>query len=481
MDGTMTGIDLAALAADAYIYGFPLVLDLSMVNRFVTEGVGTLPPTPFNQFAHSGRLADPDATFVSVNNDTLYSIAQLDLSAGPLLLDVPDTQGAYYVLQFVDAWSNNFGYIGRRATGTARSRWLIVPPGWRGKPPDGVQVISSPTTVATIIGRNACDGPDDMPRVAALQRRLTLRPAGPSGDGEQETPAPEGAGLPQPDSAVPAALRFFERLRLWMARFPPAPDDIAHQQAYLPLGLLRSTGPSPYADADPALASALERGLAAGKERIEAVSDPSQGDLDLLRPGGGQEDAVGTGVPRGVAQYGGWEMNLHLFDYNLDHFGPGTVDSARWRMPDRLAAYLTRAVAARTALWGNHAYETAYAHTYTDADGSRLTGRRDYTMRFETLPPVGAFWSVTMYGTPDFLLVRNPIDRYSIGDRTPGLRIAADGSLTIAMRHEPPDDPEERANWLPTPQGGFRPVLRMYEPEGPVLDGSYLPPPIKAA
>ena len=481
----MTGTDLTALAADAYVYGFPLVLDLSMVDRFVTEGVGGLPPTGFNRFTHADRLADPDVTFVSINNDTLYSIAQLDLSAGPLLLHVPDTRGAYYVLQFVDAWSNSFAYIGRRATGTGESVWLIVPPGWSGSPPDGAEVITSPTTVATIIGRNACDGPEDLPRAAALQQQFTLAPLHPAGNGDG-TAVPEGAGIPLPDPAVPSGLRFFERLRVWMAAFPPAVADVAHQDTYLPLGLLQGSGPSPYVDADPALAAALERGTAAGRELIEAASDPTHGDPDLRAEPGVPDPMPGTaapsidaGAPHGLSMpTGGWEMNLHLFDYNIDHFGPGTVDSSRWRIPDRRAAHLTRAVAARTALWGNHAYEVARAHTFTDADGRRLTGRHAYTLRFESPPPVGAFWSVTMYDTPDYLLVGNPIDRYSVSDRTPGLRYGSDGSLTLVLRHDPPQDPAERANWLPTPQGAFRPVLRMYEPGGPVLDGNYLPPPI---
>lgn len=479
--GTMTGTDLTTLAADAYIYGFPLVLDLSMVDRLLTEGIGTLPPTSFNRFAHATQLADPGATFVSINNDTLYSIAQLDLSAGPLLLHVPDTRGAYYVLQFVDAWSNNFAYVGRRSTGTKETVWLITPPGWSGTPPDGVGVIASPTALATIVGRNAIDGPGDLPRVIALQRQLTLRPMRPPGEADGP-PEVVGAGLPQPDPAVPKSLRFFEKLRLWMAAFPPSDDDLAHQRMYVPLGLLQSTGPSPYIDPDPMLASALERGMAAGKERVEAAGDPSHGDPDYDEYGHAGHPGhrgIDADIPHGMVPIGGWEMDLHLFDYNLDHFGPGTLDASSWRIPDRPAAYLTRAVAARTGLWGNHAYEAAYAHTFTDADGGRLTGKRDYTLRFDVPPPVGAFWSITMYDTPDYLLVSNPIDRYSVGDRTPGLRLGADGSLTLVLRHDRPQDPGERANWLPTPQGGFRPVLRMYEPARQVLSGEYLPPPIE--
>ncbi len=115
---------------------------------------------------------------------------------------------------------------------------------------------------------------------------------------------------------------------------------------------------------------------------------------------------------------------------------------------------------------------------YEDKDGSPLNGRSRYRLRFERTPPVEAFWSVTMYDTPDFLLVTNPIGRYSIGDRTPGLHVADDGSLTIFMQREEPEATEEQANWLPTPEGDFRPILRMYEPGAGVFDGSYELPPI---
>ena len=129
-------------------------------------------------------------------------------------------------------------------------------------------------------------------------------------------------------------------------------------------------------------------------------------------------------------------------------------------------------------LWGNHGYEAGYAPVYVDADGEPLDGTRRYALRFDTPPPVGAFWSVTMYDVPEFYLVANPIGRYSIGDRTPGLVTAADGSLTIRIQHDEPTDPVARANWLPAPAAPFRPMLRMYEPDAAVFDGGYTLPPI---
>ena len=171
--------ELAALAAEAYIYGFPLILDLQAAGGHVDMGLIT--PAPFNSFSHASGLAGPDDRFVSINNDTIYSIAQVDVSGGPVLLRVPDTAGRYYVLQFVDAWTNNFAYVGRRATGTAAGSFLLVPPGWTGQAPDGTRVIEFPTTVATIVGRWACDGPADLEPVRVLQSKLALEPHGAPG------------------------------------------------------------------------------------------------------------------------------------------------------------------------------------------------------------------------------------------------------------------------------------------------------------
>jgi hypothetical protein len=434
--------ELAAVAADAYIYGFPLIFDLQMVGG--QAELGMITPAPFNSFSHASRLAGPDDRFVSINNDTIYSIAQVDVSGSPVLLRVPDTAGRYYVLQFVDAWTNNFAYVGRRATGTAAGSFLLTPPRWEGNAPAGAHVIEFPTKVATIVGRWACDGPADLAAVQALQSNLTLEPSG--------TPGP-GGGIPAP-ATVPDALAFFEQLRTWMQAFPPSAEDQEYQRRFAPLGLLDAA--SPYPDCPRELAQALTAGAEAGKQKMEAALTA-----------GGLAPVVN-----------GWTLTFHSFDYNLDHLGPGTIDSPAWKMPERHASYLARALAARGGLWGNHGYEAAYPMTYTDADGDQLDGRNRYVLRFDHDPPVDAFWSITMYDLPGFYLVANPIGRYSIGDRTPGLRRDPDGSLTIVIQHEQPAD---TSNWLPAPAAPFRPLLRLYQPQAAILDGTYQIPPITKA
>ena len=423
----MTDIDPRALAAEAFIFGYPLVANLTEVGRFTEQGLGSLAAAPFNTWSHATKLAGPDDTFVSVNNDTVYSIANLDLTAGPVRLDVPDSAGRYYVLQFVDAWTNNFAYVGKRATGTGAGSFLIVPPGHQGG--EG-QVIHAPTTVVTIVGRWAVDGADDLPAVAELQRGLRLTPAGP------------GPGIPAVAAGAGDDLRFLAQLRAWSAAFPPAPAEAAYAERFAPL----------YADAD---RGALVEGLAAGREQLEAA------------------------IKQDVApRQNGWQPAYHAFDYNDTFFEVGTRSDPEWRISDRATARGLRAAAARAGLWGNHGYEAAYAMIYVDADGEALTGERSYAIRFTEEPPVDAFWSITMYGVPDFWLVANPIDRYSIGDRTRGLRREDDGSLTIVIQHADPGG-EQRANWLPAPAGPFRPILRMYLPRDEVFDGTYVLPAVE--
>jgi hypothetical protein len=190
--GLQTPIDeLAKLAGEAFIYGFPLVFDLQEVERFTRVGMGALAAAPLNVFSHATTLAGPKDKFVSINNDTIYSIANLDVSGGPVRLEVPDADGRYYVLQFVDAWTNNFAYIGRRATGTSAGSFMLVPPDWDGAEPADATVIRFPTAVASIVGRWAVEGEDDLPAVRALQQGLTLTPSG------------EGDGIPELDPDVP--------------------------------------------------------------------------------------------------------------------------------------------------------------------------------------------------------------------------------------------------------------------------------------
>jgi hypothetical protein len=156
----------------------------------------------------------------------------------------------------------------------------------------------------------------------------------------------------------------------------------------------------------------------------------------------------------------------------------GTIVAPEWRIADRNQAYATRAIAARAGLWGNHGYEALYAIVWNDSDGQPLDGTNRYQLRLPAAMPVDAFWSLTMYDVPEFHLVANPIDRYSIGDRTPGLVTDRDGSITLRIQADDPGDAAS-ANWLPAPRARFRPVMRLYQPRAEALSADFDLPPIR--
>jgi hypothetical protein len=365
------------------------------------------------------------------------------------VLHVPDTGGRYYVLQFVDAWTNNFAYIGRRATGTSEGEFLLAADGWTGELPTGMRLVSAPTGIFMIVGRVQVDGEADLPAVHALQDQFTITALS-AGEGG---PAPATPGAPKPDPRVPDELAWWERFRAALVAFPPPQADAPFVELAARLGAMAAD--SPYVSPDPALAETLVAGAAAGQQKIEE-----------LMQGAGQ-DAIN-----------GWNSAMHGFDYNLDHFGLGTLDRPGWKIQGRAEAYATRAAAARGGLWGNHGYEATYAMAWTDADGDPLDGANHrYELRLSPQPPVDAFWSLTMYDASDFYLVANAIDRYSVGDRTAGLATDDDGSVTIYIQRDAPDSGKQ-SNWLPTPDGRFRPLMRMYQPRAEILNGEYSLPAI---
>lgn len=437
----MTSID--DLAVDAYLYGYPIVENLAQVRRYVTTGVGANPAADWNTFSHARRLADPTDTFVTINNDTIYSMASLDLSVGPVGLTVPATGDRYFVLQFVDAWTNNFAHVGRRSAGGGGGTYLIVPPGWSGAADAGTTLIEAPTRIVSIVGRFACDGSDDVAAVTDLQDRTLLQPV-------DATAAP--TGLPEVTSA-PEQAAFYEQVRTCIAAFPPGPREQEYQSRYEPLGILQSS--SPYSSATPDLLDALARGEAAGTDKLEYLTH--------------------HGMSKVV---NGWTVGIHMFDYNSEDLGFGTINDPAWIIADPVTAHVERAVADRLGLWGNHGYEAVYAQVFADQDGQPLSGDHRYEIAFEHDPPVGAFWSVMMHDIPRYYLVDNPINRYSIGDRTAGLQRGRDGSLTVTIQRDAPDEPQARANWLPAPDAHFRMVLRMYQPDESVIDGTYHLPPV---
>ena len=408
--GTQSDPEIAEqvkLAAQAFIYGYPLVYCLTELARF-PKGTATLYPgcsLPYNTFGYMRELIGPEAHFVSPNNDTLYLIAVCDVRNGPLVLHVPDTHDRYYVMQFVDAWTNNFAYIGRRATGTKDASYLIASQGYNGPVAAGMPVIHTPSGLFVIVGRIAVNGKADLPAVHALQDQIHLTPL----RGVQGGAAP---GVPEGDPRVPDELKWWEKLRVALAEFPP-----------------------PSADA-PILAICEKLGLTATSR---LTSTPRRRWNSFWCSGQkAAEDKIEELLKTAIQQVNGWQNTLHIFDYSLDYFEIGALDAPQWKVADRTMAYILRAVAARAGLFGNHGYEANYQLVYLDAEDKLLDSANRYELHLPVPPPVDAFWSLTMYDAREFYLVANAIHRYSIGDRTPGIQYNADGSLTIFMQKDSP-------------------------------------------
>ena len=403
---------------------------------------------PYNEFGHVRKLAGPELKFVSPNNDTCYSIAICDVRQGPLVLDVPDTADRYYVLQFVDAWTNNFAYIGRRATGTAEASYLLAEHDYAGAVPDGMRVVHAPTGVFVIEGRVHVDDDADLPAVHALQDQLTLTPLSVHMGGSAPAPV---AGVPSPDPRVGEELEWWERFRVALRAFPPPAADAPFLKLCEQFGLTQAD--SPYVGMDSARAAVLVAGQKAGQTKIE----------ELMK----QIHATPEG----------WQSSMHLFDYNLDYFEIGAIDAPEWKIADRARAYVTRAVVARAGLWGNHGYEANYGLVWVDAE-NQLDGSKRYE-----LVPRDATSGRRVLVADDVrrarLLPRRQPDR-AVLDRRPHARPEDGGRrpLTIYLQKDSPG-PDKESNWLPTPARAFRPIMRMYQPRKEILDGTYVLPAIR--
>jgi len=418
-----------ATGVAAYVYGLAPVSVGITVQRF-----------PRNLIVSIGQLVEPQVrTVVSPNVDTTYTVAQIDLSSGPLVVDVPDTRGRYYVLQFMDAYSNTIDYIGRRTTGTRPGSYVLVPPGYTGELPAGLPRIQSPTNLIWLIGRTLVGNAGELPAVTELMRSYRLTPLAGWNAGERADPLVLSAFPAQQNQLVlPKGLAYFDALGASLAANPPPARDRCALRAFaragIGPGLTPSTAsPGPVGRALAAAVRAGARLVTRATTRVNAYSG---------------ERNNGWLVPLG-----------YIGDYGRN--------------------YLGRAVVAKFALGANTAEETVYPYAVEDSRGRSLNGRHRYRIRFPggRLPPAGAFWSVTMYGL-DGYLHPNPARRYAIGDRTPGLRRGRDGSLTLFLQRRRPAGAAERANWLPAPGRRFRVIMRIYEPRRSVLTGRWRPPPI---
>ncbi len=419
----------------AYVYGYPIVdMTQQMHNETHRVAAGQRVLAPVNRIFSYGALVTPSTqgNLRLPNHDTLYFSGWYDVSREPVILHVPDSAGRYYTVAITNLYSE-VEHVGRRTTGTAERAFALVPRGWSGALPEGVAPVTVETPRGWLLGRMFVGGEEDAPAALALVEQLWTAALSEYAPGRKPALGPEQTAAPMD---AMNGLAFFEVLNAALRELPPRSGESGLMAQLDAIGV----GPSADFDApklDPETRRGLERAIAAGGALVRAAGQRTR-------------DAQNGWIsPRAVGRYG--------FDY------------------------LARAVVVLNG-YGNLPEESLYAAALLDRAGKLLTGGARYRLRFEkgALPPVSAFWSLSAYDVRSFKLVENPIQRYSLGNLTPGLRYGADGSLTIALQSDEPSQPD--VNWLPTPRGPlpFIAVMRMYEPGEAALSGAYQLPAITA-
>jgi len=430
-------VDIATLA---YIWGYPLVIKVRTYDYAISPNI---PPGPLrgpvNTIAHARDLLDASYTdVVRPNQDTLYSVSYLDLKNKSLILQVPPMSDRYYVLQFTDAYTNSFKYIGTRTNVTSGGTYFITGPNWTGTVPSGMLQIKSPTNLAVLIARILVNGPTDVPNVRALQDKLSLSPI----SATEGSPIPVNTSVSKseeiPVSSQPAFMpttgaKIFDELGNDMIDNPPFQDDAGAVAKFEMIGI--GPGLTPSTTKNETILKALEQGIIVGEKMID-------------------EKIAHLG-----SVVNGWSFNLDTGNYGSD--------------------YLLRAAVAKTALGANAPEEALYPLTFVDNSGNNLTGSEKYVIHFDKdkIPPVDAFWSITMYNSK-YGFVDNPINRYAIGDRTPGFKFNSDGSFDIYVQKDNPGK-EKESNWLPATPDNFSLLLRLYIPKEIVLKGEYQYPQVQ--
>jgi hypothetical protein len=435
----ITPDEARAIARDAYVYGFPLVDSYRVQYAYFVDATDPEFKGVWNEVHSTARVYTPqDKAIQTPNSDTPYSMLGADLRAEPLVVSVPAVEpDRYYSLQFVDMYTFNFAYVGSRATGNGAGRYLLAGPGWKGAKPPGIKsVIRSETEFAFVVYRTQLFGPKDLPNVEKVQA------------GYDAKPLSEFLGKPAPkdvlvDFVTPlsadeerTSLGFFPILNFVLGFCPTNPSETQLMARFARLNI----GAGKTFDPD-ALDPPVRQAVADGMKDAWAVLAETQAKLE--------SGALSSG----------------------DLFGTR----------DRLGNdYARRMAGTVLGIYGNSKEEALYPVYAKDAAGQPLDGTARYTLRFTPggLPPVRAFWSITMYALPSRLLVANPIDRYLVNSpMLPSLERDADGGVTIYVQHESPGADKE-ANWLPAPAGPFCMAMRLYWPKPDALDGRWKAPPL---
>ena len=449
---TLTPGEAEATAREAYVWGFPMVMNYKTLYNYAIDTSSPDYKGPFNQVSCEARLFTPDdRAVVTPNSDTPYCMFWLDLRAEPQVLTVPEMEPErFYHFQLIDLYTHNFAYVGTLTTGNDAGSFLLAGPGWDGEKPEGIdRTIRSETDFMFVVVRTQLFGENDLARVEEIQAAYELQPL--SGLlGTEAPPAPPTPDFPTWQEGAQFDERFFGYLDFMMSLLgEPSPGK---EERWQRLGRLGSgtEGDFDFAALTPEIQQAMRTGREAGFADIEAfVASHS-------------EDPLMSGKIFGTREF----LAESAMDFQLEN------------------ADLLRAVAAHTGLYGNSAAEAIYPAFFVDAAGEPLDAAANrYVITFPEgeLPPARSFWSLTMYDGKTQLFIDNPIDRSLLNStKVDDFRMDDDGSLTLLIQAEAPEE-EWQSNWLPAPDGPFYLVMRLYGPEDEALDGSWTPPPVVRA
>jgi hypothetical protein len=416
----------------AYLYGYPLVdMHKQMFNETRRVSPDQQTYAPVNRFYRFPNLVTPTTggNFRAPNNDTLYYTAWFDISDEPLILHLPDTSGRYYTIAVTNQYAEVV-HVGRRTMGTDEKYVALVAPHWQGELPDGVVAVPTETNEGWLLGRMLVDGPRDFDAAKALVDATWAASLSEFAIGRRP-------GLPAEKIAEAIDpmldLRFFQIMNQQLKRLPPRPQEAALMAQFDAIGV------GPNVDFDP---QSLDEDVRAGL--LQAIEEGAA--------------MVQASTQRTIPDFNGWMISKDIGRYGYQ--------------------YMHRASVVKGG-YGNLPEESLYPAALFDSKGDLLNGSHRYRVHFaaDQMPPVNGFWSLSIYQLSDLQLVDNVIDRYSIGDRTEGLHYNNDGSLTIVLQQQQPED--DNVNWMPVPAGNFAAIMRLYEPSEAALDNSYLLPRIE--
>jgi len=431
----VTPEEARAIAKEAYIYGFPMVDNYRILHAYFVDTDNPEYKGPSNQIANIGRVYTPEDKAVQTpNSDTPYSFLGADLRLEPLVLTIPAVEkGRYYSAQFIDLYTFNFAYVGSRATGNEGGTFLLAGPKWQGEAPAGVTaVIPCETEWALVVYRTQLFDPKDIENVVEIQRHYRVQTL--------------SQYLGQPAAAVPTTVDFIKPLS--------AQEERTSLEFFNILNFVLQFCPTNPSETE-LMARFAKIGIGAGKnfdagKFQKAIED---GRADAWQAYDSLEHKMATG-----------ELT------SADLFG------TREYLKDN---YLYRMTAAVDGIYGNSKEEAIYPGYIVDSDGQKLdasVGRYELRFARDQLPPVNAFWSLTMYSLPSRLLVANPLERYLINSgMLSKLRRDKDGGLTVYVQYASPG-PGKQSNWLPAPNGPFLMALRLYWPQPEALDGTWKKP-----